>query len=294
MSGSAAALLDRSERCLRCGGELRLARGALAPDEPEVAVGASGPVGQEVASRLDGLGVPHRLVVPSRDESDISRALDGVKALVLADVSQGARAIDAAKAAGVERLVYVSALGARPDATYTAARRHFEAEERARTAGVPSTILRSSYQLDLLPSLCSPAGVVRNPAGEGRVASVSRGDLAAVAVATLTREGFVGRTYDVTGPEAQTMSDIARHLAVASGRRVSYVRESVDESRESRIATGAAVWEAEDWSTAFGAIAAGEMDVVSDTVTAITGREPETFSDFLRKHPESLRHLAPG
>ena len=124
------------------------------------------------------------------------------------------------------------------------------------------------------------------------MASVSRGDLADVAVAALTRDGHVGRTYDVTGSEAQTMSEIARHLAVASGRRVSYVRETVDESKKSRIASGAAVWEAEDWSTCFGAIAAGEMDVVSDTVTSFTGREPQTLSDYLRKHPESLRHLA--
>ncbi|MBN1530511.1 MAG: NAD(P)H-binding protein [Thermoleophilaceae bacterium] len=297
MSGSAVRLLDRSERCLRCGGELRLARGARAPDDAVVGIaGASGPVGRAVASRLEGLGVPRRLVVADAlpaDQSSLSRALEGVKALVLVDFPQ-VSAIDAARAAGVERLVYVSELGADADATHTAARRHFEAEERARTTGMPATILRPSLHLDLLPTLCSPDGVLRSAAADGRVASVSRGDLADVAVAALTRDGHVGRTYDVTGPDSQTMEDIARHLSVASGRRVSYVRETVDEARESRIATGAAVWEAEDWSSCFGAIAAGEMDVVSDTVTTITGHEPETLADFLGRHPESLRHLAPA
>jgi NAD(P)H dehydrogenase (quinone) len=319
IAGSAGTLVDRSERCLRCGG-LLLPEGGVRPVGPPVigVADASGPVGRAVATRLDGLGVPQRLVVPDLsqapriagaevaeaapgDPGAMRRAFDGVKALVLVaaperhdPAPQNVGTIDAASAAGVERLVYVSALGARPNATYTAARRHFEAEQRARSTGMPSTILRASYQLDQLPTLCSAEGVLRNAAGDGRVASVSRGDLADVAVAALTHDGHVGRTYDVTGAEAQTMSDIARHLAVASGRRVSYVRETVDESRESRIATGAAVWEAEDWSTCFGAIATGEMDVVSDTVTSITGREPQTLSDYLRKHPESLRHLAAG
>jgi NAD(P)H dehydrogenase (quinone) len=314
---SAGTLVDRSERCLRCGGTL-LPQGGVRPAHPPVVgvAGACGPVGRAVATRLDGLGVPQRLVVRNLtqapriagaevteaapdDPGSMRRAFDGVKALVLAVaperqdlVRQSVTTIDAASAAGVERLVYVSAVGARPDATYTAARRHFEAEQHARSIGMPSTFLRASYHLDQLPALCSADGVLRNAAGEGRVASVSRGDLADVAVAALTHDGHVGRTYDVTGPEAQTMNDIAQHLAVASGRRVSYVPETVDESRESRIASGAAVWEAEDWSTCFGAIAVGEMDVVSDTVTSITGREPQTLSDYLRKHPESLRHLA--
>jgi hypothetical protein len=38
--------------------------------------------------------------------------------------------------------------------------------------------------------------------------------------------------------------------------------------------------------------AAGKMDVVSDTVSELTGHEPQTLIDFLRRHPESYQHCS--
>ena len=47
-------------------------------------------------------------------------------------------------------------------------------------------------------------------------------------------------------------------------------------------------------SGASGAVdaAAGEMDVVSDTVSELTSHEPQTLIDFLRRHPESYQHCS--
>ena len=310
----------RSERCLRCGGDLLPAGGeatAQATERPAYAVaGATGPVGRAIAVRLDGLARAQRLVlrdltlaprVAGAEASEASyddvgalrRAFAGVKALALVSatecrdlVQQQIRTIEAAIAAGVERLVYVSVVGASADATYSFAREHFQVEQHLHGTGLPHTILRASYQLDLLPSLCSAEGLVQNPAGEGRLAGVARGDLADVAVAALTEDGHAGHSYDVTGPESQTMAEIAQQLELASGRRISYVREALDAARASRLAGGAPDWQAEAWASFFGAVSAGEMDVVSDTVSKLTGRAPQTFRDYLREHPESYRHLA--
>ena len=41
-------------------------------------------------------------------------------------------------------------------------------------------------------------------------------------------------------------------------------------------------------------MATGEMDVVSDAVSELTGHAPMTFADFLRKYLESCRHLLDG
>jgi len=57
-----------------------------------------------------------------------------------------------------------------------------------------------------------------------------------------------------------------------------------------RAPSGALDWEIEGWVTSYAAIAAGEMDVVSDTVTRLTGHEPQP-PEFLRRPPESYRHL---
>ncbi len=300
VTGSAHGTEARAEGCLRCGGALAPAEEMDAPHERLVCAvaGATGAVGRAVAVRLDGLGV--RLVEVSQgDPGELARALAGVEALFLVSARDGrdllqqhVRTIDAAIAAGVKRIVYVSVVGATADATYSHAREHFHAEEHVRGSGVPFTVLRASYQLDLLPSLCSADGVVQNPAGDGRVAGVSRGDLADVAVAVLTEGDHAGRTYDVTGSEAQTMTEIAHQLELASGRRIAYVRDTLDAARASRLADGDSDWEAEGWASFFGAIAAGEMDVVTDTVTTVTGHVPQTFAGYLREHPESYKHLA--
>jgi NAD(P)H dehydrogenase (quinone) len=46
------------------------------------------------------------------------------------------------------------------------------------------------------------------------------------------------------------------------------------------------------WVSSYRAIAAGELEVVSDDVERITGKAPFDLSEWLRAHPDSWRHLA--
>ena len=55
--------------------------------------------------------------------------------------------------------------------------------------------------------------------------------------------------------------------------------------------SGAPDWEIEGWVTTYAAIAAGELDVVSDDVQRLTGREPMSLEAMLAAHPESWAHL---
>ncbi|HYM57650.1 MAG TPA: NmrA family NAD(P)-binding protein, partial [Solirubrobacteraceae bacterium] len=200
-------------------------------------------------------------------------------------------AVDAALAAGVRRIVYTSFLAAAPDATFTFARDHFHTEEHVRATGAAHTFLRSSLYLDYVPLFCGADGVIRGPAGEGRVAAVARDDIADVVTAVLTGDGHDGRTYDVTGREALTMAEMAERLGRAAGRPVAYEAETLEQARASRAPSGAPAWEIEGWVTSYAAIATGEMDVVSDTVRRVAGHEPQTLSEWLRRNPESYAHL---
>ena len=279
--------------------------------------GATGAVGRRVASRLAEAGLAQRLVVrdPERaprlpgvevtqasydDPSAMRSALSGVQTLFLVSAKEAFRrakqhtvAVDAAVAAGVERIVYLSFLAAAPDATFTFARDHFHTEEHVRAAGVDHTFLRPSLYADLVPHWCGTDGVIRGPAGDGRVAWISRDDLADAAAAVLTAgdEEHHGRTYDVTGPEALTLAETAQALSIVTGRNVRYEKETLEEARASRSPSGAPDWEIEGWVTSYAAIATGEMDVVSTAVRDLTGHEPLSLPEYLRRHPESYRHL---
>jgi uncharacterized protein YbjT (DUF2867 family) len=125
-------------------------------------------------------------------------------------------------------------------------------------------------------------GVIRGPAGEGRFAPVVRDDIADVAVAVLLDEQYDGATFDVTGPELVTLHDVAALLSETTGQEVRYQAETLDEAYASRASYGAPEWEVTGWVTSYAAIAAGEMEVLSDTVETVAGHRPVSVRDFLQ------------
>jgi NAD(P)H dehydrogenase (quinone) len=274
--------------------------------------GSTGALGGRVAARLAAAGVRQRLVVrdPSRapdlpdveiaqatyDDPDALReAFSGTDAVFLVSaaehperVRQHLTAVDAVAAAGVERVVYTSFLGAAPDATFTLARHHWATEERLREHGLAYTALRDGMYLDFLPFLAGPEGVIRGPAGDGRVAMVARDDIADVAVAVLLTDGHEQATYDVTGGELKTMAEWAAELSEVSGRPVTFHDETVEEAWQSRASYGAPDWEVEGWVASYLAVAAGELAVVSDTVERLAGHPPLTLRQLIARDPSLL------
>jgi uncharacterized protein YbjT (DUF2867 family) len=190
--------------------------------------------------------------------------------------------VDAAAAAGVRHIVYTSFFGAAADATFTLARDHFRTEEHIRASGMTWTFLRNNFYLDLMPDLVGDDGVLRGPAGAGRVAAVGRADIAAVAAAVLQHpDDHHDATYHLTGPEALSMADIAGILSAAEGRTVSFHDESLEEAYASRAPWEAPPWQIDAWVSTYTAIAAGEVSATSTDVEAITGRRPRTLAELL-------------
>jgi uncharacterized protein YbjT (DUF2867 family) len=136
--------------------------------------------------------------------------------------------------------------------------------------------------LDFMPRMVGPDGVIAGPAGDGRAALVARHDVADVAAAILTGEGHDGQTYDVTGREALTMTQVAAQLAELSGKPISYRAETIEEAWASRASYGAPDWEVEGWVTSYAAIAAGDLESISDTVERLAGHQPMTLAEYIR------------
>ena len=107
------------------------------------------------------------------------------------------------------RLVYLSFLGAAPDATFTLARDHWATEEHIRATGLRWTFLRMNLYMDFIPNMVGADGVIRGPAGDGRVSAILRDDVAAAAAAVLRSDGHDGVTYDLTGPSSFSLAEAA-------------------------------------------------------------------------------------
>lgn len=106
--------------------------------------------------------------------------------------------VEAARDAGVALLAYTSVLGG-PEADFVLAADHKATEQAILDAGVPYTFLRNGFYHEVYTETIPQAlerGAVTASAGDGRIATASRADYAAAAVAVLTGEGHEGRAYE--------------------------------------------------------------------------------------------------
>lgn len=268
--------------------------------------GATGGLGGRVARALAARGIAQRLLVrdPARapllpgatlarttydDPAAAATALDGVRTLLMVSAAETEdrlaehRAfVDAAARAGVAHVVYTSFYGAAPDATFTLARDHWYTEEHLRASGMRFTFLRDNLYLDFLPHMVGEDDVLRGPAGDGRLAAVTRDDIAASAVAVLLApDEHAGATYDLTGPEALTFTEIAAVIAAHTGRPVTFHDETIDEAYASRRRWEAPPWQYDAWVSTYTAVAAGELAGVTDHVARLTGRPATGLAAYL-------------
>ncbi|RVU19003.1 SDR family oxidoreductase [Streptomyces antnestii] len=280
----------------------------MAPADVTYAVtGATGRLGGRVARRLAAAGIPQTLLVrtPARapelpgataaqgafgDHDALVRALRGTDRVLMVSASesldrvhQHRTFIDAAAQVGVAHLVYISFYGAAPDATFTLARDHWHTEEHIRASGLPFTFLRDNLYADFMPGLVGEDGVIRGPAGDGRAAVVAQDDIADAAVAVLRDPGpHTGTAYELTGPEALTLTEVAATITSVTGRPVTYVPETVEEAYASRSGYGAPDWELDAWVSTYTAIADGSLAAVSTAVQDLTGHPATSLEQVLR------------
>ena len=265
--------------------------------------GSTGHVGGMVATHLrdrdplllvrdiDRAPDGYRAVETSYDDYARSgAALIGVEVLFMVSAAespvrreQHRTFIRAAADAGVQHIVYTSFFGADPEAVFTLGRDHADAEAAIRETGMAFTLLRDNFYSDLLPFFADGHGVIRGPAGDGRVSAVARIDVADAAAAVLRQpEHHVDAVYELTGPEALSLDEVAARAGAVLGRPLRYERETVEEAYESRRVFSDEQWQLAAWVSTYTAIADGEVDRITDDVARVTGHPARTIEEGLR------------
>jgi uncharacterized protein YbjT (DUF2867 family) len=277
-------------------------------------IGATGKVGQELVRQLSAARAPFRALVRSAgraetvrevggdavvgdlaDEAAARAALAGVEKLFLLTSSlpdqpqTEARIVAAAKSAGVRHVVKLSSSGADAVKPPLFLRLHRDAERHIEASGLDWTFLRPNFfmqnYLDYADTIRTQ-GVIVAPAGAGRHADVDARDVGEVAARVLTEEGHEGRAYELTGPEAHAFSDVARRIAMITGREVRFVDLSPEEGRRSLVAAGETEWSANAWIEILAWFQEGSGttngSAVSVGVEEILDRAPRSLDQFIR------------
>ncbi|MEU5659324.1 SDR family oxidoreductase [Streptomyces sp. NPDC047737] len=200
---------------------------------------------KEKAAPLAARGVEIRVADYDRPETLAGAFRAGDRVLLVSGDQVGRRipqhtaVIDAAKAAGVAQLAYTGVLGG-PDADFQLAAEHKETERLILDSGLPYTFLRNGWYTENYTANLAPVlehGAVVANAGEGRIASATRGDYAAAAAAVLTGEGHIGATYELSGDTAWSLAEYAAVVSEATGREIAY--KNVPAATHQEILVGA-------------------------------------------------------
>lgn len=169
------------------------------------------------------------------DRASVERAVEGashvvnlcgaMKAMQTVHVTGAQGLAEAARDAGAEALVHVSAIGADPAAEAVYARTKGEGEAAVRAAFPGATIIRPSIVFGPEDQITNRfANMARLPftpviAGQTRFQPVYVRDLAeAIARAALEAEAYGSKTFEIGGPQVLTMRELHAAVLEATGQ----------------------------------------------------------------------------
>jgi uncharacterized protein YbjT (DUF2867 family) len=274
--------------------------------------GVTGKTGGEVARQLTTAGVPFRALVRNPAKAEALADLDAE--IVIGDIADGAvldkalagisRALlvmpngedqlalekgftDHAVRAGVQHLVKLSSLESVPEATTPFTRTHVASERYIRESGLAWTMIRPTF---FSQTFLGSAAAIREkqliamPAGSGTIAPTDLRDVGSVIRLVLTSQGHENQSYDLTGPELLTFSEVAACFSRVLGREIRYVDVPMADFRARLEKVGLAPWRVAAVGKEFEAIAAGVVDHTTDTISRLLGRRPISLEQFIRDH----------
>ena len=168
------------------------------------------------------------------DQPDALRtSLAGVDALVLVSgmappedrIGQHRNVIEAAKAAGVAKIVYTSIQGSEVGTAFSpVVQSNRQSEADIRASGLDWTIGRNGIYIE--PDVeyidsYRAKGEIANSAGDGKCGYTTRSELAHAYAALLTRDELNGQTFDLNGTPI-TQAELTQYMNAAYGTELTY------------------------------------------------------------------------
>lgn len=274
--------------------------------------GATGSIGGEVCRLLKAEGTPFRAMGRKQEQVDhfrkhgmdavlgdfdrpdlLAAAMRGCNTMFLItpptpnQLAQEKAAIDAAKRAGLDRIVKISASDGNVRSPVPWAKNHALIDHHLRSAGISWTILKPTAFMQNFLWFKKPIakGFLPKVTGSGSVSWIDTRDVASVAATVLTQDSHESATYFLTGPETLDMAEAARRLSDVIEHKVRYMNLPTPIFRAMLRLTGNSRWMANGLVVQFDNVVAGHHDIdPTFEVERLTGKRAHTFEDFVHDH----------
>jgi uncharacterized protein YbjT (DUF2867 family) len=167
---------------------------------------------------------------------------------------------------------------------------HWLAEQALNWSGLPvvhvrPTVLLDGFFLIVTPDSVREADQIRLPFGDGKTSPVAVEDVARVIATLLANpQPHIGRIYELTGPQSENMYFYAGEYSKALGRTITYLDIPVEAWRDGLLKHGLPVHLVSHLTVMADLHRAGRYDRMSDDVLRLTGQEPLSVQDFIRKN----------
>lgn len=242
-------------------------------------------------SKANALGVEVREFDYSQTASHVN-SLDGIDTLLLISsneigqrASQHRNVIASARQAGIKWIVYTSLLHA-DTSTLSLAGEHLETEKALKESGIPYTILRNGWYTENYTNSIPGAlagGSFLGSAGDGKISSAARVDFAEAAAVVLTSSGHQGKTYELAGDKAYTLTDLAKELSVQTGKDIPY--KNLPETEYATILKSFGIPEGYAFAIASWDVSVSKGDLFDDSLTLskLIGQPTTSLSKTIEK-----------
>lgn len=192
------------------------------------------------------------------------------------------RAVEAAVAAGVRRVLYTSQQGAVPGNPYRPSEIHLATEAILGDSGVAWTALRNGAYgpLDQVLGPWRRTGVIAQPE-DGPVPYTDRADIAEATAVILAGDRSFDGPVTLAAPTALTHDDFARIASDLTGRTIKRVVPDDEQWVGDQITTGVPEQMARLMLTWYQAAREGYFAEAGPVLVELLGREPRTAADRL-------------
>lgn len=274
-----------------------------------IVTGANGHLGRAIVERLAGrlpanqLGVSVRSPERASDlrargirvrEGDFDRpetlaaAFEGATQVMLisgrGNPDAHRAAIEAARTAGAERIVYTSQQGSSPDSLFAATRSHAAVERHLQASGVPFTVLRNGFYASVAVAMLRSAlesGRLILPE-DAPVSWTAHADLADAAVIALTSpERLDGISPALTGPETLDYADAAAIASDLTRSKITRITVADVDWKRTALERGMPRHAVDMTLDLFAASRRGEFTVVDPALPELLGRPTATLREVL-------------